>query len=382
MKAKVDEACRCGGQSCDLTMVTGDQLLNPTSRAASNAYEGGSLSTTIDSVRAQAQQTWDQARQSSQSTLDSVKSILDYLSKMQGTRMLFLASSGFLSGSLDQEQDSIVSEAVRAGIVVNSLDAKGLYAEAPGGPINESNELTEIPLSSTVFQIQSLSDRLDSVDSAMARFAQSTGGLLFRDNNDLDLGFRQLGILPSFTYLLGFVPAEDGKYHRVKVELRNSSHRLIQVRPGYFAPQKALSEVRSTADSDIIDAEMRGSAEKAGLAATISEKLGKAASGSPELTVVAHVDIQKLPFDQKKDIHLQKLFFVAALFDAQGNFVIGKQAEMELALKPESFERFSRTGINGVMQLEVSPGTYHLRMVVREALHGNFTATTKEMQIP
>jgi hypothetical protein len=54
---------------------------------------------------------------------------------------------------------------------------------------------------------------------------------------------------------------------------------------------------------------------------------------------------------------------------------------MELALKPESFDRFSKTGINGVMQLEASSGTYRLRVAVQEA-HGAVSATTKNLQIP
>ena len=54
---------------------------------------------------------------------------------------------------------------------------------------------------------------------------------------------------------------------------------------------------------------------------------------------------------------------------------------MDLALKPESFDRFLKTGINGVMQLEVPRGTYRLRVVVQESFHGNLTAMTKTLQI-
>src|ERR1039458_6665202 len=140
------------------------------------------------------------------------------LANLPGRRMLLFASSGFLSVTLDEQQDSIVNEALHASVVINSLDAKGLYAETPGIPINESVEVVELPVSSIVFQVRSLGDRLDSLDSAMASFAESTGGLLFRDNNDLDLGFYRLGVLPTTTYLLGFTPAEDGKYHKIKVE--------------------------------------------------------------------------------------------------------------------------------------------------------------------
>jgi VWFA-related protein len=380
MKAKVAEACHCGGQSCDVEAIPAAQLLNPTSNARGNAYEGGTLSTIIDSIRAQAEQTWSQTQQASQATLDSIKAILAGMRGKPGTHMLLLASSGFLSGTLDQEQDSIIDAAVRAGVVINALDAKGLYAEAPGGPINESNELSEIPVSSTVFQIQSLGDRLDDLDSAMARFTESTGGLLFRNNNDLDLGFHQVGLLPACTYLLGFTPAEDGKYHKIKVKLKNASHDFVQARPGYFAPTKATIDQPSPVEKT--DSLMSGTDERAELPATISEKLGTTNAGGPQLTVQAHIDIEKLAFDQQKDRHVQKLTFIAALFDPQGNFVLGKRADMELALKPEGFDRFAKTGINGVMQLEVPPGTYRLRVVVQESLHGTFSAATKNLQIP
>jgi hypothetical protein len=214
----------------------------------------------------------------------------------------------------------------------------------------------------------------------MARFAESTGGLLFRNNNDLDFGFRQLGLLPACTYLLGFTPAEDGKYHKIKVELKNKNHQFVQVRPGYFAPTTAT--VEQPTPTEKLDSLMSSTGEKTELSSTVSEKIETAKSGAPQLTIQAHIDIEKLAFDQQKDRHVQKLTFIAALFDPQGNFVIGKQADMELALKPESFDRFSKIGINGVMQLEVPPGTYRLRVVVQESLHGTLSATTKNLQIP
>jgi hypothetical protein len=49
-------------------------------------------------------------------------------------------------------------------------------------------------------------------------------------------------------------------------------------------------------------------------------------------------------FEQEKDRRVQKLTFVAALFDPQNNFVTGKQAEMELALKPDTFDRGDAAG--------------------------------------
>jgi len=390
MKAKVVEACNCSGNGdCPNGMVEAipdADLMNPKfgsgQSIGNNQYGGaGTLSSLINTVMGQAEQTWEQTHEASLATLDAIKNSLDQLARRPGKRMLLLASSGFLSGMLDEQQDAIINEAVHAGVVINSLDAKGLYAETPGTPINESVETaSQLPSSTVVFQMRSIGERVDELDSAMARFAESTGGLLFRNNNDLDLGFYRLGMSPYCTYLLGFTPGEDGKYHKIKVELKNASHDFVQVRPGYFAPAKASSDYLPSA-TEKMDAVMRGSGERTDLPATISEKLGSATSGGLQLTIQAHIDIQKLPFGQQNDRRVQTLTFVAALFDSHGNFVTGKQADMKLALKPESFDRFSRTGINGSMQLEVPPGTYRLRFVVQEAIQGTINATSKELQI-
>jgi VWFA-related protein len=378
MKAKVSEACSCNGGNGCFEGVPDSNFENLT---PSNPGVGNYVPTELlDSVLAQARQTWDQARIASQVTLDAIKSSVDQLARRPGKRMLLLASSGFLSNTLDQIQDSIVNEALHAGVVINSLDAKGLYAEAPGTPLNEVSQSGELPISTIVFEMRTLGDRLEELDSAMARFAESTGGLLFRNNNDLDLGFHQLGLLPACTYLLGFTPVEDGKYHKIKVELKNVSHDVAQARPGYFAPLAGYSDQPATADR--MDDVIRGSGEKTDLPSTIIEELGTARSGSPQLTIQTHIDIRMLAFEQQKDRRVQKLTFTAALFDPHGKFVTGKQADMELALKPESFERFSKTGINGVMKLEAPPGTYRLRMVVQEAFRGTLSATTKNLQIP
>jgi VWFA-related protein len=379
MKAKVLEACTCGGSSgCDaLEAIPDNNFVNLT---PTNPNAGYSIPTyVLYPILAQAEQTWDQARVASQVTFDAIESSLDQLARMPGKRMLLLASSGFLANTLDQEQDSIINEALRAGVVINSLDAKGTYAEAPGTPINETSDSGQLPVSTMVFEMRTLGDRLEELDSPLARLAESTGGLLFRNNNDLDLGFHQLGLLPAYTYLLGFAPSEDGKYHKIKVELKNVNHDSLQVRPGYFAPSSGASHEPSA--SEKMEVLMRGSDERTDLPTTVSEKLGPATPGERELTVQVHIDIRKITFEQQKDLRIQKLTFVAALFDSQGSFVTGKEAEMELALKPESFERFAKNGMNGALQLEIPPGTYRLRVVVQEALHGHLSATDQNLRI-
>lgn len=366
LDAKVQEACRCTGvQTCGPIEVGGNVSL----------IAGGGV---VDALKAQAQATWAQAHVASQDTLDVVRASIGRLARLPGKRLLLLASSGFFTFDLDEAKDEIINEAVRAGVVINSLDSKGLYAEAPTRPFNEPAETVEFPVATLIYETQTLGDRLDSEDAAMARFAESTGGLLYRNNNDLDAGFYTLGVVPDYAYELGFTPDQDGKYHKIKVELKGVKHDFIQARPGYFAPTKESSAPTA---ADRVDAEMLGSDERSDFQVTVRGALGAMKSRAREVTVQTHVDISKLPFEKQKDRHDEKLTFVAGLFDAQGKFVAGKEAEMELALMQDSFERFAKSGITGTISLDAPPGAYRLRVVVEEAVKGEMTATTQNVQI-
>lgn len=133
MQAKVLEACRCSGAAvCGVGDISPTSLFDPTSRLHDPE--------TIDIVESQGRQTWDQTRLASQATLDAIKSSLDQLARRPGKRMLLLASAGFLSGTLEEQQDAIINLAVRGRVVINALDAKGLYAEAPGPPITNPSK--------------------------------------------------------------------------------------------------------------------------------------------------------------------------------------------------------------------------------------------------
>lgn len=55
--------------------------------------------------------------------------------------------------------------------------------------------------------------------------------------------------------------------------------------------------------------------------------------------------------------------------------------QLALPLKPETFERFSKSGIDGGMSLEAPPGTYRLRVVVEEAMRGEMSAVSRNVQI-
>lgn len=381
LQAKAVEACSCPEQpNCDPTVL---QTMSPSDLGngtfASPAL-GFLLKSLVSKVQEQARMTWDQTRAVTQTTLDGVRKSIKELAQKPGKRLLLFSSSGFISGDLEGAEDQIIDEALKVDVVISSIDSKGLYAEPPGGSLGEESQSGRPDLT-MLHDAQTLGDRLDSEDSAMADFAESTGGLLFQNNNDLNFGFRQLGLEPSVAYELGFHPREDGKYHEIKVQVKNNtSHYIVQARSGYFAPTKGRKVTKVSSPQQELDAEVSSSASRSDFPVTVSQK-PVGVNGARELSVQTHVDIQNLPFEQRQGRHVDSLTFVGVLLDAQGNLVVGKEAQMQFALKPDSFARFSKSGINADLTLAAHPGLYRLRVVVEEGFRGEISATTQNAQL-
>jgi VWFA-related protein len=381
--AKLIEACNCSGEH-GLIPCPADITVTPLSIQELPPE----LSRLLSEVVEQARSTWNEMRFVTETTPDAVHGAISQLAKAAGTRILLFASSGFLSGDLGPEEQELINEALRANVAIDSLDSKGLYAEQPGGPQGEPSHTPSGPDLIILSDMKSFGDQIESEDYAMADFAEGTGGLLFRNSNDLDYGFRELGLAPAYAYLLGFSPDEDGKYHKIKVKLKNANHDFVQARPGYFAPMKETTKAKEAKEAsqptpkDGIDAEVNGTDERSDFPLNVSAKTAADSKGNQELTVQTHVDIAKLPFETEKDRHDEKLTFVVALFDAQGKFIVGKEADMEFAFKQDSFDRFSRSGITGEMSLEAPAGSYRLRVVLEEGVKGEMSATNQNIQIP
>jgi VWFA-related protein len=323
-------------------------------------------------IEDQAVETWRRVCEISLDTLASISRVVQYLGKMPGTRVLVVASSGFFVETLEQQQDTIINQAVHAGVVINALDAKGLYSEGmpgtrPGDPPAYKGYRDNFYLMHETMQA---GERLMVVNTAMADLAQGTGGVFFHNNNDLNAGFHQLGLPPEITYRMSFNPdgvIADGSYHKLKVKLVHSGAYSVEARPGYFAPEKTAAATETPQSK--LDREVMASDTLTGVPAGLSVQIGKPSATQRTLSVIVHLDVARLAFSAQNGRKTQRITFVTALFDSQGKMVAAKQGRMELALKDATYESLARTGVNAKLSFEVAPGVYSLREVIEEALN-------------
>jgi hypothetical protein len=213
----------------------------------------------------------------------------------------------------------------------------------------------------------------------MAILAASTGGLFFHNNNDLDLGFRELGFLPEYFYSLAFVPpgTPDGKYHPLKVRLKQNRGYEVQARPGYFA---AVNAADAQPAERKIDLEMLAADTLDEVPLTFSTEPATTPPGQPGVHVVLHLGIDRLQLLNRSGMHTEQLTVIAGLFDDAGNFVTGKECEIDFKMKDDTYKKLS-PGTSAGLTLNAPPGKYRFRGVVREANQGKISAASQPVEV-
>ena len=333
-------------------------------------------------IRAQAEETWRREKELAAETLESIGRVADLLATMPGTRVLLLASSGFLTATLEQQRDEIVSRALHADVVINALDSKGLDGWRPVEPsVPLTGTRVAAGLAHQRFEVVQVGLQVEAMNEPLAALAEGTGGIYFHNNNDLEAGYQELATPPEITYRLSFQLTEgvqEDRYHKLAVKVVNARYKSVQSRPGYFAPARQATEeenLPSNFDKEVMAADTRND-----FPVQLSARNNKLPNGATTVSVVANVDISQLNFGKQKDRRSQRIRFVTALMDAQGVIVAAKEATMDLALKEETYSRFAKTGLNAKLTLEVPPGAYKLREVVEE-IEGKMACSTNPIEV-
>ena len=174
-------------------------------------------------------------------TLKALDGVVRRIAAMPGQRSIVVVSPGFLLLDQHFEESDIMDRAIRANVVINTLNARGLYAIVPGGDVTQSASNAATLTLRTRYQ----EDGIRMEGDVLAELADGTGGNWFHDNNDLGEGFKRTAAAPEYYYVLGFSPENlkfDGSYHNLKVSLKKPAGFLLQARRGYYAPKHEMNE--------------------------------------------------------------------------------------------------------------------------------------------
>ena len=303
--------------------------------------------------------------------LQLLRDLVKRMAILPGERTVVLASNGFIiPDTYHVDVNLLFERAIRANVVINTLDVRGLRADA-----HEYG----IPHPSTEGIHQDNNDRMD----VLAEIAYGTGGIFYHNSNDLDTGFDRVAGNPQYRYILTFSPPDlkpDGSLHALKVSLvPNPHHYEILAREHYAAP-KRLDDPVEEAKQEITSA-VFGRDELRDLTIDLHAGFTRLPAGGARLTVLTHVDLKGVKLHRAADRNQGDLTVTAAAFDSNGNYVAGIQQNVDLKLKDENLDKWMTTGIQVRNLLEVKPGNYLVRVVVRDSEGNSMAARNTAVNI-
>jgi len=212
--------------------------------------------------------------------------------------------------------------------------------------------------------------------------ADSTGGKFFHNDNGLEQGLDQVAARPEYVYVLGFSPQNlkyDGSYHALKVTLKDPKGFNVQARRGFYAP-KHLADPQEEAKEEIREAVFSRD-EMNDFAVDLNMQFFKSSDTIAKLAVMTRVDVKHLQFRKVEDRNKDTLTITTGLFDRNGNYVAGVQKTVEMNLLDKTLEAMPASGVTVKTNFDVAPGSYVIRMVVRDAEGQTMAARNGVVQI-
>jgi VWFA-related protein len=260
-----------------------------------------------------------------------------------------------------------------------------------------------------------------SGEGALFAMAHDTGGELYHNFNDLGVAMGQLLKKTSITYVLTFQPDEvkhDGSYHKLRVELKGQAGKGAQVffRPGYYVPKPysqqtqkekilaAADQVVGGSDSGavrtaLLVAPFRQAASalpvalpvgtapgSAGGAAADAGNAGKAGGAGSEaasdrayVPVVIEADGPTLLEGSAGAVLPAEIYAYA--IDSSGSIqdFFSQSLRLDLA---KAAPALRRGGLKFFGHLDLPPGEYNVRVLVRNGVTGAYGLRSQPLVVP
>ncbi|HEY3027651.1 MAG TPA: VWA domain-containing protein [Pyrinomonadaceae bacterium] len=342
-------------------------------------------------VRSRAHQIVAEASNIVINTLSPLEGLINYSRELSGRKLLFVISDGFFldpgSDGLDRLR-RITSAAARAGVVIYSMDARGLAVGLP----DASSEVAFDPSgrldAATMGELSASRDGLNAL-------ARDTGGRAFFNSNDLSAGVKRALNETSSYYLIAWRPESEeqraGKSSRIEVNVIGRPDLVVRLRRGVADREplvpvaKHKTKLPRSPESDSNDA-LRAAITSLYPAQSLPTALGvhfldTARTGSV-VACALEVPTDALSFTLSEGKPTANVDIAAAVYDTEGKVAASFQNRLTIkttspdpnASRPDNFS------YNG--QFKLKPGLYQVRVAVHDETNGRAGSARQWIKVP
>jgi hypothetical protein len=159
----------------------------------------------------------------------------------------------------------------------------------------------------------------------------------------------------------------------------NPAHRTVQARRGYFANPEQDTAV---AEKEAMENAIFSREDVHGLPIAIRTRLVKVNNQTTKIDVKVAADMHSVRFRKADGRNLDNLTLMIALFDGNGNYVMGQNQIVRLSLTDSQLQKLKHGGGEGAAELNAKPGNYLIRAVVHESESNQLGAISQKVESP
>ncbi len=297
--------------------------------------------------------------------------------------LLYFASGLRLNGVDNQAQlHATINAAIRAGVSLWPIDARGLVAQAPLGDATRGSP-GGLAMYTGASATAMTSNFQRSQDTLWA-LAADTGGKALLDYNDLARGIVQAQQAVSSYYIIGYYTSNaalDGKFRRIKIALNGGLTASLDYRQGYFAGKQFGKFTTAEKERQLEDALMLPDPVTE---LTIAMELDYFQLNRAEYFVPLVVKIpgSELALAKKGGAEHTLLDFIGEVKDEFGSTVSNVRDKVDIKLSDSTAAELATRPIQYDTGFTLLPGKYKIKFLARDAETGRIGTYETPFLIP
>jgi VWFA-related protein len=290
--------------------------------------------------------------------------------------------------------NQLTDRASRAGVVINTLDIRGLKASRGVSlftdPGNEGRSAlfggggSDPNFGRTANMGMFDNKSLDTLSGhlGLQALANATGGLSVTNTSNFSEGLDRI-LNRSNYYLLAYTPTDsfDNKFRKLEVKVERPGAR-VYTRAGYIAKADTPAGQPKTKEQAIIRAAMSPLAKRE-VDVTGLLQYRFLPDNRADIDINMLINPNNFNFKQESDGNYHTAFDVVGfLVNSMGKSQGGFSQTVNASLSPDDYKRALTYGISYTGHAQLPPGMYQLRAVVRENESGLVGTMSQFLEVP
>src|SRR5262245_37015754 len=322
----------------------------------------------IQMVQMRARQVLSEATYLRRATLITLKEVVRRLGDLPGQRLLVMVSDGFTlldtGGTDTNDLQSVTSRAAQSGVVIYSIDAKGLQP-----PALFDASLGNIPNDPRISSYVSAGER--DLENGLNALAKDTGGEAFFNTNDTAGAMGRALDDNQFYYALAYYPAieeSDKKFRKIAIKVKNHPEYQVRTQRGYLPAElakKAREEESRTPQQRFVNA-ILAPLPLTTIGVTAMPDFVEFPEDNAQVLLQIHIDGKTLTYREENGRHRFEAELVTMIYNSDGKRVDLKSETISGALTSPRLEIARQNGFLYNRRVPLKPGLYQIRVGVRE----------------